>query len=139
MEDRTAIDGQSRGARRFGLVAVPGALAGAALLVWVRTGSAALAPAAALLAAISMATAWLAPAALRPIHRAASRGAEAVSWILAWLVLAAVYFTAFAAAGLVARAVGYDAMRRRLDRAAPSYWVPRAPGPDSLERYFDSH
>lgn len=139
MDARTTLDAPSRDARRFGLLAVPAGLAGAALLVGLRTGSAAPALVAAPLAALSAAVAWLAPAALRPLHRAARRGAEAVSRGVAWVLLAAVYFTAFAVASLVARAVGYDAMRRRLDRAAPSYWVPRAPDPDSPERWFDAH
>ena len=42
------------------------------------------------------------------------------------LVLAVFYFGVFSAVSLIFRLIGRDALRRRLDPSASSYWEPKA-------------
>ena len=51
------------------------------------------------------------------------------------LLLAAVYFGVLTPIGLIMRLAGRDPMERRIDRAAPTYWVARRPVTD-VRRYF---
>ena len=132
-------DDAIRAARRFGLLALPLPLAGAALALRARTGSDLPVLLAAAAAIGSAALAWRAPARLVPVHRVAARAGRAAAAIATGLLLGAVYFTAFTAAAIVSRLVGYDAMGRRRDPSARSYWVARPPAPEALERWFEQH
>ena len=58
-----------------------------------------------------------------------------VGWMVSFVLLAVCYFVLLMPLGLVFRLVGRDALCRKFDRAAKSYWLAHRP-PDRLERYF---
>jgi len=87
-----------------------------------------------LLAAAALAYAAL-PALRRPFYVGWLRLTYPIGWVIGHLLLAAVFFGVLTPMGLVMRALGRDPLRRRFDRQAASYWVPRAAEPEP-ERYF---
>ena len=86
-------------------------------------------------AAVVPAVGWPFPALLRWSYLAMCYLAFPVGFCVSHAVLAFVYFGAIAPIGLAMRAVGYDPLQRRFDRAAPSYWIPRGPAA-TADRYF---
>jgi len=58
-----------------------------------------------------------------------------IGWVVSLILLAAFYFLLLAPLGLLFRLLGRDALCRRFDPAAKSYWQARRE-PDSLDRYF---
>lgn len=45
-----------------------------------------------------------------------------IGFVVSHVLLACVYYLVFTPTGLLLRLVGRDAMRRRFDRSAPTYW-----------------
>jgi hypothetical protein len=83
------------------------------------------------LALAMLATALVAPQVLTPFNRAWMKLGELLHPIANFIVLGAIFYLIFLPVGLAMRLAGRDALRRRFDRAAKSYWVPREPpGPD---------
>ena len=86
-------------------------------------------------AAVAGAFAIMRPGALRWVYV----GSMLVTWpiglVVSWVVLAVVFYGVVTPVGLVMRLYGRDALGRRFDRRATTYWVPRAPANDP-ERYF---
>jgi len=69
---------------------------------------------------------WLAPA-----NRAWMTLAEVLNRVVSPIVLGVIFFGVFAPTAWVMRLAGRDAMKRRFDPAARTYWVERdPPGPD---------
>ena len=58
-----------------------------------------------------------------------------IGWVVSLILLAAFYFLLLVPLGLLFRLLGRDALCRRFDPAAKSYWLARRE-PDSLDRYF---
>ena len=58
-----------------------------------------------------------------------------VGWTISHVVLAAVFYVVMTPIGIVMRLAGHDPMRRRLDRAAQSYWIERANDPDARRAF----
>jgi len=58
-----------------------------------------------------------------------------IGWVVSLILLAAFYFLLLAPLGLLFRLLGRDALCRRFDPAAKSYWQTRRES-DSLDRYF---
>jgi hypothetical protein len=81
---------------------------------------------AALIALVTVTRAhWLAP-----FNRAWMRLGALLHHVVSPLMLGLIYFAVFTPVGIVMRLAGRDALLRRWDRAAPSYWVRRdPPGP----------
>lgn len=76
---------------------------------------------------------------LEPFNRAWMRLGALLHHVVSPLILGAIYFAVFTPVAIVMRLAGRDALARRWDAAAPSYWVPRAPpGPrdDSFRDMF---
>lgn len=76
---------------------------------------------------------------LEPLNRAWMAFGAALNRVVSPVVLGVIYFGVFTPAGIVMRLCGRDAMRRRFEPAAPSYWVKRdPPGPrdDSFRDMF---
>lgn len=65
--------------------------------------------------------------AVPPLRRLAFRAWIRVTFPIGWTVshavLALIYYGIFTPIGLLMRLVGRDALQRKLDRAAQSYWV----------------
>ena len=68
---------------------------------------------------------WLAPPFMRAVFVGMSYLAWPIGFVVSHVVLAVVYYLVLTPIGLVMRLVGYDAMKRRFDREATSYWVDR--------------
>jgi hypothetical protein len=67
---------------------------------------------------------------LAPLNRAWMKLGELLGRVVSPLVLGVIYFAVFTPFGLVMRVFGRDALCRRFDAAARSYWVKRdPPGP----------
>ena len=76
---------------------------------------------------------------LTPLNRAWMKLAEVLHHIVSPLTMGLIFFVVFTPVGIVMRAFGRDAMCRRFDPAARSYWVHRdPPGPadDSFRDMF---
>src|SRR5271166_1241106 len=50
-----------------------------------------------------------------------------IGWAVSSLTLALLYYVIFTPIGLTFKLIGRDAMKRHLDRAAPTYWEPYTP------------
>lgn len=75
------------------------------------------------------------PPLRKPIYLGWIHLAYPIGWTISHLAMAITYFLLFTPVGLVMRLLGRDAMERRFDRDARSYWVEREPAGDT-ERYF---
>jgi len=71
----------------------------------------------------------------RPLIRAWVTLTYPLGWLLSHIVLALVYHGVFTPIGVIQRAFGRDAMRRRFDPGAESYWIERDPKRDA-KSYF---
>jgi Saxitoxin biosynthesis operon protein SxtJ len=89
---------------------------------------------------------WMAGAALtaayfavprlrRPIYIGMSRAVYPIGWLLAHVILLAVFLVVVTPMALLLRALGHDPMKRNFDPSARSYWVPHRPA-DNPRRYF---
>ncbi len=90
-----------------------------------------LAGAAALLATLTAA----APRALRPLYVALTALGLPIGFVMSYVILGVVYFGLFTPIALIFRLIGRDALCRKLDRRAGTYWTPRR-ATDDLRRYF---
>lgn len=77
----------------------------------------------------------VAPTMLRPLYLLLTVIGLPIGFVIAHVVMAMVFFGLFTPIGLVFRLIGRDALERRLDRNASTYWVPRRPAA-SASRYF---
>jgi hypothetical protein len=67
---------------------------------------------------------------LTPLNRAWMKFGELLGRVVSPIVLGVIFFGIFTPVGVVMRLFGRDAMYRKFDAAAPSYWVRRdPPGP----------
>lgn len=79
------------------------------------------------------------PALLNRLNRAWMKLAELLHRIVSPIVLGGMYFLVITPFGIVMRLAGRDALLRRLDPTARSYWInrdPPGPAPDSLPHQF---
>ncbi|HEX7880400.1 MAG TPA: SxtJ family membrane protein [Candidatus Eisenbacteria bacterium] len=58
-----------------------------------------------------------------------------IGFVVSHVIIAIIFFVIITPVGLVFRLMGRDALSRRFDRNAPSYWVDKKPV-ESVERYF---
>jgi hypothetical protein len=58
-----------------------------------------------------------------------------VGWVVSFILLALFYFLLLTPLGLIFRLVGRDALCRKFDPSAGTYWLSRRP-PDRVDRYF---
>jgi hypothetical protein len=82
---------------------------------------------------------WLLPSCLRPLNAVWTRFGLVLSRITQPIVMALIFFSSIVPAGLIARSLGKDLLRLRLDKSSPTYWIKRTPpGPasDSFKNQF---
>ena len=74
---------------------------------------------------------------VRYVYVGMSVAAYPIGFVVSHVMLAAVYYLLITPMGLVFKLIGRDALERRFDRQAATYWQP-APGPaaNSPDRYF---
>ena len=75
------------------------------------------------------------PAAIAPVYRALLLATFPIGWVMTHLVLGVLYYLIVTPIGLIRRALGVDALERRLDPTAATYWVPHRSAHDA-QRYF---
>jgi hypothetical protein len=79
------------------------------------------------------------PSILSPLNHAWAAFGALIHAIVNPVVLGAIYFIVITPVGVVMRLFGRDALMRKADRAAGSYWIernPPGPAPDSLPHQF---
>ncbi|HXU76628.1 MAG TPA: SxtJ family membrane protein [Methylomirabilota bacterium] len=75
------------------------------------------------------------PRALKPVYLPWMILAIALGFLVSHALLTVFFFLVITPIGLVARATGKDFLRLKIDRAAPSYWIARAPTKKSQADY----
>ena len=120
-------EGSSPGSdRTFGLV-MAAALALLALLnAWHRGR---LWPWEAMIAALFLLAAWLAPAALHPLNRLWMKLGLVLHKIVNPIVMGLLFYGTIWPTGLVMRLRGADLLRLKREPSSDSYWIVRDPGP----------
>ena len=87
------------------------------------------------IAALFGALAVVFPKALTPVFLVLSVITFPIGFVLSHVLIFAMFYLLFTPIGLLMRAFGWDAMDRKLDKSASSYWVKRDPVPN-VARYF---
>ncbi len=77
----------------------------------------------------------VAPRAVKPIYLGAMLVSLPIGIVICELMLLTIFYLVFLPIGLLSRLMGRDAMDRRLDRSAASYWRPK-PQPRNAGSYF---
>lgn len=75
------------------------------------------------------------PRALKPLYRVLTVLTFPIGFVAGHLLVAIVYYVILTPVALAFKRVGRDAMRRKLDPRATSYWIKRKPATDK-RRYF---
>jgi hypothetical protein len=78
------------------------------------------------------------PNLLRPVYILWMALALPIGWVVSHLLLLAVFYLVVTPIGLMMRLVGYDPLKRQIDRSAKSYWTPHDPAADPA-RYFKQY
>lgn len=65
----------------------------------------------------------VAPVVLRPLYRLWMLFAVALGFVMTRVILTVFYYLVLTPVGLLFRVIGRDALNRRLDRQAESYWI----------------
>ncbi|HVA49737.1 MAG TPA: hypothetical protein VNH11_25445 [Pirellulales bacterium] len=97
-----------------------------------RTGAAAVLVA---LAATVGALGLARPTAIRWLFVGLTLATFPIGWLVSWLLFGGLYYGVFTPLALCFRLIGRDALSRRLDADAESYWTEKPPAPD-VRRYF---
>ncbi len=77
----------------------------------------------------------LVPALAKPLYLALMAVAMPIGFVISHVLLGLVYFGLFTPLALFFRLVGRDALQRKIDPAASSYWIQTSTGHDP-SRYF---
>lgn len=80
-------------------------------------------------------TGLLRPTWLRPIFVGLMIATWPIGWVISHLALGLLYYGVFTPIGVFFRFTGRDAMTRRFDRNAPTYWEPYNPD-RGIDRYL---
>lgn len=78
----------------------------------------------------------IAPPLIKPVFVGLSVLTFPIGWVVSNLVLVLAFFLIFTPIGLFMRLIGRDALSRRFDRAATTYWVAHDPAAKGPSRYF---
>jgi Saxitoxin biosynthesis operon protein SxtJ len=87
------------------------------------------------LAGGSLAGSLTAPDVLRPLYVALTAISLPIGFVVSHAMMAIIFFGLLTPIALVFRIIGRDALERRMDPAARSYWQPRRPMQDRAQ-YF---
>lgn len=77
----------------------------------------------------------VAPTVVKPVYLILTVVTFPIGFVFSYVVMGVVYYLVLLPIGLVFKLVGRDAMTRKFDPSAKTYWVTRKP-PDSMKRYF---
>lgn len=91
------------------------------------------------IAAAFLVAALAAPALLAPLNRVWTKFGLLLHKVTNPVIMGLVFYVAVTPTAWVMRAVGKDPLRRKIDRAAASYWIqrePPGPAPESIKLPF---
>ena len=88
-----------------------------------------------LVSAAIVAIYYAVPPLRKPIFVAWLAAVFPIGWVVSHLLLSVVFYLVVFPIGLLVRLFGYDALRRRREPDAESYWIEREPR-DDPRRYF---
>jgi hypothetical protein len=91
------------------------------------------------IAAAFLVAALAAPALLAPLNRVWTKFGLLLHKVTNPVIMGLVFYGAVTPTAWVMRALGKDPLRRKIDRAATSYWIlrePPGPAPDSIKLPF---
>jgi hypothetical protein len=137
----------ARQLRTFGVIAAVVSVALAAVTVWrgsilgmtlEHTKAQQVVYALTVIAAMCAVLAWTMPHVLRPLYVLATAISLPIGFAVSYLVLIILFYLVLTPLGLTFRLLGRDALARRLEPLAESYWVPRqsARGVESYYHQF---
>lgn len=72
---------------------------------------------------------------LRPVYIGWMKFAFLLGWVNTRLILGIFFYLILTPVGLIMRLIGRDALQRKLDRKATTYWIKRPPAEFKQERY----
>lgn len=75
------------------------------------------------------------PAAIRPVYLLWMAASFPIGWVVSHVLLGVTYFGLFGLFAVIFRVIGRDALGRRFDPRATTYWV-RRPRQADVRRYF---
>ena len=81
---------------------------------------------------------WFVPRALKPYYIGLMLATFPIGLIVGEVFLLLLYILVFLPVALIFRLIGRDALQRRIDRQAESYWEPKSPPPDPASYYRQS-
>lgn len=93
----------------------------------------------AIIAAVFLLPALFKPELLGPLNRLWHQVRLVLNRIIAFLVMALLFYGVVLPTGLIMRALGKDLLRLRYNRDAASYWLPRdppGPEPETMQNQF---
>jgi len=70
---------------------------------------------------------WLKPQWMKPVFLAMTLASWPIGWTISHLAMALIFYGVFTPLALFFRLIGRDALRRKLDRTASTYWEPYNP------------
>ncbi len=73
---------------------------------------------------------------VRPVYVGLTLLGLPIGYVMSYVILAVFYFCLLTPLALVFKIIGRDAMCRRLDKTAKTYWVPHRQ-PTSMRQYFN--
>jgi hypothetical protein len=79
------------------------------------------------------------PASLKRVHKYWMRFGMALGWVNSRIILSIVWYFVFTPVSIYFKITGYDAMHRKLDPEADTYWIDRTKdeyNPKHFERQF---
>ncbi|MCH7591561.1 MAG: hypothetical protein IH989_02115 [Planctomycetes bacterium] len=114
----------TRDLRQFGMIWLPAflVLVGVIAFYYGESMSAAVAPAA--LALTAAVTGYLRPCAIRPVFVGLMGLTFPIGWVVSHAIFLFVFYFVVTPIGLLMRLAGRDALERKLDRTASTYWQP---------------
>ena len=75
------------------------------------------------------------PLLMKPLYAGWMIAVYPIGWVVSHLLMAFIFYLVFTPIAFIMKLIGYDSMRRKLDRKANTYWIVREESNDS-KRYF---
>lgn len=114
----------TRDLRQFGMIWLPALLALVGVMTFHYAESVSTSVALAALALVTGVTAYLRPEAMRPIFLGMMGITFPIGWVVSHAIFLVVFYFVVTPIGLLMRLAGRDALERKLDHTASTYWQP---------------
>ncbi len=114
----------TRDLRQFGMIWLPAFLVLVGVMTFFYAESTSAAVALAGLALVAGVTGYLRPGAIRPVFVGLMCVTFPIGWVVSHAIFLVVFYFVVTPIGLLMRLTGRDALERKLDRTASTYWHP---------------